>query len=63
MFKKLLKPVLISLAILQLLAAFFIGLVYAGVFGQLYTREELKRFKNETASVVYSEDGKIIGKF
>ena len=52
MFKKLLKPVLISLAILLLLAAVFIGLVYAGVFGQLYTREELKRFKNETASVV-----------
>ncbi len=63
MFKKLLKPVLISLAILLLLVAVFVGLVYAGVFGQLYSREELKRFKNETASVVFSEDGKIIGKF
>ena len=45
MFKKLLKPVLISLAILLLLVAVFVGLVYAGVFGQLYSREELKRFK------------------
>ncbi len=63
MFKKLLIPVLISLALLLLLAAVFTGLVYAGAFGQLYTRKELKSFKNETASVVYSEDGKIIGKF
>lgn len=63
MVKKLIKPILISIALLVVLVAFFFGLVYAGVFGKLYTREELKEFSNETASVVQSEDGKIIGKF
>jgi penicillin-binding protein 1A len=34
-----------------------------GVFGKLYSAEELKGFKNETASLVLSEDGALIGKF
>lgn len=49
--------------IVTLLIALFIAAVNYGVFGQLYSKNELKNFKNETASLVFTEDGKIIGKF
>lgn len=53
------KLLLLAVLILGL----FIGFVYLGVFGHVYTEKELKAFKNETASLVLSEGGTIIGKY
>ena len=41
----------------------FFWLVYAGAFGLLPTEEDLLSIKNEEASLVYSADAKLIGKF
>lgn len=41
----------------------FIGAIYIGVFGHLPSTEELAAIQQENASVVYSEDGEIIGKY
>lgn len=63
MFKKLLRFTL-KLAIIGILAiTLFLLAVYYGVFGKLYTAEQLKDFKNETATLVLSEENSIIGKF
>lgn len=41
----------------------FILAVNYGVFGRIYTQKELKAFKNETATRVFSADHQLIGKF
>ena len=46
-----------------LLLGLFYAAVYYNIFGHLYTKSELKDFKNEIASVITSDDGTIIGKF
>lgn len=46
-----------------LLFGLFLGFVYLGVFGHVFTKKELREFKNETASLVVSDKGKLIGKF
>ncbi|MCP4882977.1 MAG: hypothetical protein GY908_04240 [Flavobacteriales bacterium] len=46
-----------------LLFGLFLGFVHLGVFGHVFTKKELKEFKNETASLVVSDQGKLIGKF
>ncbi len=51
------------LFLVVLLLGIFIGFVYLGIFGHVFTEKELKEFKNETASLVVSDGGKIIGKF
>ena len=63
MLKKILKYFFILLLCGALFLALFLLGVYKGVFGHLYTAEELKSFKNETATLVLSEEGSIIGKF
>ena len=63
MFKKVLKYFFILFIIGALALCIFIAAVYYGVFGPLYTANELKEFKNETATLVLSEEGNIIGKF
>lgn len=40
----------------------FIGAVHIGVFGHLYSSEELKGFENENASLWYSSDQQLLGK-
>lgn len=46
-----------------ILFSLFFAAVYYNVFGHLYTKTELKNFQNETASIVSSDDGTIIGKY
>ncbi len=46
-----------------LLLGIFFTTVYYDVFGHLYSEEELKEFKNETASLVLSDNKTIIGKY
>lgn len=63
MIKKLFKLsfILIVLGILGITA--FIGLVYIGAFGPIANKQELTEIKQAQASVVYSADDKIIGRF
>ena len=63
MLKKIAKLLLIAFVIGALVLGLFIGSVYKGFFGPLYTEEQLKEFKNETATIVLSEENKIIGKY
>jgi len=42
---------------------FFVFAVYLGLFKPIPTKSELSRIKNNSATVVYSHDGKIIGKY
>ncbi len=65
--KKWLKRIVIfllgSIGLVALFVILFYYSVSLGFFGKLYTKEELKAFKNEMASQVYSDDGVLIGKF
>ena len=62
--KKKIGLFIVKLVVLtSLLFGLFIGLVYQGVFGHVFTEKELREFKNETASLVLSDNGKLIGKF
>lgn len=55
---------LIKLAAVGLiLLALFIGSVYLGLFGHIYSKKELKEFRNHSASLVLSDNGSIIGRF
>ena len=63
MVKKLIKFVIKLFFLSILILGLFIAGVYYGVFGHLFTESELKDFKNETASLVLSENGILIGKF
>ncbi|TVR36678.1 MAG: penicillin-binding protein [Cryomorphaceae bacterium] len=63
MLRKLL--ILFSACLLLLLGSLvlFIAGVNTGVFGDLPHKDALRSIKHETASLVYSEDGRLIGKF
>ncbi|WP_117885058.1 transglycosylase domain-containing protein [Aureibaculum luteum] len=63
MFKKILKYLIISLTFLAVLLGLFLTSIYYGVFGPIHTIEELKAFKNQTATLVLSEDDELLGKF
>ena len=41
----------------------FTGLVYTGLFGKIPNEQELKKIKTQSATVVYSSDKKMIGKY
>ncbi|MCF6348108.1 MAG: transglycosylase domain-containing protein [Flavobacteriaceae bacterium] len=63
MLKKILKFIIITLILITLALGIFIASVYYGVFGHLHTTEELQEFQNQTATLVLSEEGQLIGKF
>ena len=63
MKKKLLFFIIKLVVFSSLLFGLFIGSIHLGVFGHVFTKKELKEFKNETASLVLSDNGKLIGKF
>jgi len=52
----------ITLGLILALVLFVVSVNY-GVFGHLFTEEELLNFENEKASIVLSEEGNLIGKF
>lgn len=52
----------ISLAAISLLLIFVV-LVYLGLFGRIPAQSELRNIRNHTASLVYSADGIMIGKY
>jgi penicillin-binding protein 1A len=60
------KILIWSLRIFVGMVAFFflmVLFVYLGVFGKLPNVEDLKKINNNTASLVYSADGKIMGSY
>lgn len=63
MLKRLIKFLFLSFLLLCALVALLIVAVNYNLFGHIYTVEEIKAFENETASLVYSKDDKLIGKF
>ncbi len=42
---------------------FFVFAIYLGLFGPIPTKDSLSRVKNNSATVVYSHNGKIVGKY
>ena len=62
--KKRIFVLLLKLAgVAVLLLGLFIGSVFLGAFGHIYSEKELKEFRNHTASLVLSDNGSIIGRF
>ncbi len=53
---------LTAIAIISLSALFIVS-IYIGVWGKLPTYDELRHIRNDEASVLYTEDGEIIGKY
>jgi penicillin-binding protein 1A len=41
----------------------FFSILFLGGFGKIPTKKELANIQNESASLIYSEEGKLIGKF
>jgi len=62
MIKKILKYSFLLFITVAIGIALFIAAVNYNLFGYLYTKEELKEFKNENASLIVSEDSKTLGK-
>ncbi len=50
-------------AIGALLLILFVGSIYLGLFGHIYSKKELKEFRNHSASLVLSDNGSIIGRY
>jgi penicillin-binding protein 1A len=60
--KWLLLAVLSGFGLAIILLIFFFS-VYTGIFGPIPNKEELKSIHNEEASLVFSSDGKLLGKY
>jgi penicillin-binding protein 1A len=60
---KVLKYILFFVLTVILLVALLFSLVYFGAFGSLPTKSELSSISNEEASLVFSSDNVIIGKY
>ena len=52
-----------SISVLLLIVGLFIFLLYSGAFGKIPSKENLQEVQNETASLVYSSDQLLLGKF
>ena len=61
--KRVFKLFLTAFLIIVVGLGLFITMVGYGFFGHVYSKEELADFKNQTASLVYTSDGMLIGKF
>jgi len=60
---RILKFTLITLLALVIIFGVFLTSVYYGTFGKIHTTEELKEYKNHTATLVLSEKGHLLGKY
>lgn len=57
------KIAIVASAVILFVPAFFIGSVNAGIFGRIPGKNELRNYRNATASVVLSSEGETIGRF
>jgi len=63
MIKKVIKLLVGLFFVGVLIMGLFFAAIYYNVFGHVYSKKELKQFKNESASLVLADNGKIIGKY
>ena len=63
MLKKIATFFLQISVVIALIITLFITAVNYEVFGRIYTSDELQEFSNETASIVLSDNGIVIGKY
>ncbi|MBI9042769.1 transglycosylase domain-containing protein [Lutibacter sp.] len=63
LFQKSFKYMAISLVSLVSVGALFFMLVYVGVFGKLPTKQQLQTINDHQASLVFSSDAVLIGKY
>lgn len=61
--KRFFKIVGISLLIILIAVSTFLTVLFLGGFGKIPSEEQLKEISNESASLVLSKEGSIIGKF
>lgn len=57
------KISIVATAVVIFIPLFFVSSVYAGLFGRLPGKKELRSYRNSTASLVLSSEGELIGKF
>ena len=57
------KISIVATAVVIFIPLFFVSSVYAGLFGRLPGKKELRSYRNSTASLVLSSDGELLGKF
>lgn len=62
-FRFILKYGLVFIACLAVASGLFVYSVYAGLWGKIPSYGELKDIRNAEASVLYTEDGVLIGKY
>ena len=63
MVKKIFRIILLLIIIAIAGVTLFLAAVNFEFFGHVYSRKELKQFKNQTATRIYTRDGVLIGKF
>lgn len=63
MLDKISAIILKILLAIALVAGTFFAILYFGGFGKIPSKAELREIKNQTASLVFSSDGKLIGKY
>ncbi|MBN2347305.1 MAG: transglycosylase domain-containing protein [Bacteroidales bacterium] len=51
------------IAVLVLLLLFLFICVYIGIFGRIPNQQQLGKIQNHTASEIYSDDGKLLGRY
>ncbi len=61
--KRILKSIIIAFVLSVILAVAFVASVSAGWFGALPGESQLQQIKNESATLVYSSDNQLLGKF
>lgn len=61
--KKIIRLFLTSFFIIIICIATFFGILYLGGFGPIPSQKALKNIQNETASLVYDDQGVLIGKY
>ena len=61
--KKILRFILIILLVLLASVATFFIILFSGGFGKIPSKTELEDLKNETATLVLSAEGNVVGKF
>lgn len=60
---RILKYSILSALFLAVITGLFIYSVYAGLWGKLPSYDELKHIRHAEASLLYTEDGEVIGKY
>lgn len=58
-----LKYSLLTIAAIISIGILFIASIYIGIWGELPTYDELRHIRNDEASMLYTEDGVMIGKY